>query len=152
MDALLLCILFVVICLIIFDWYDNSNFNCAKIQFSSFKKFYAINPLRWQFKKGMVRCCAENNNVYEMFRFGFLDYFKFMLWKKRLEKHNKQEKHKQSINRMMEVVRQDIAEAELKAKQMKYQGFDDLVKWAGQNTNKDIIDLQKLIEEYKKYL
>lgn len=139
----------IIIIFSIVYWSDNSHFNTPKIKFTSFKKFYEINPKRWQLNHGTVDCRTDTF-VYEKFHFSYFDFYKYRSWFNKLWNSKQQEKHNKSIQRMMDAVKQDIANSEAEAKKIQHQAFDDLIKWAKENTNKDVLDLQKLVEEYKK--
>lgn len=129
------------------DWHDNTSFHYPKIKFVSFKKFYEINPNRWKLRKAAVECVLEGYKV-ETFRFGFLDYLEYELWIKQQEQNSEQERHNRATKRMMDAVKQDIANSEAHAKAMQNKALDDLAKWAAENDTN--LDIKNFIEEYKK--
>ena len=152
MDPFLLLVIIgalsiVIIFLIVF-WSDNTNLNSPKIKFSSLKKFYEVNPTRWKFRGGTVYCYVDTCE-YETFHLGCIDFYRCWAWTSKLDKAEQQEKYNESTKRMMDVVRQDIADAEAKAKATRTNVLDDLAKYAEQYVNKEF-DIMSFIEEYKK--
>lgn len=145
MDPFWLLMLFgalgMVILFSLIFWADTTNLNYPKIKFSSFKKFYEINPSRWTLNNGTVHC-RINTCVQEKFGFSYFEFLKYRSWLKKLRKQQEQEKNNASTKRMMDAVKQDIADSEAKAKKMR----DDLSKIF----ESDNMDLLKFIEEYKK--
>lgn len=138
----------IVIIFSIMFWSDNTNLNSPKIKFSSLKKFYEVNPSRWKFRGGTVYCYVDTCE-YETFHLGCIDFYRCWAWTSKLDKAEKQEKYNESTKRMMDVVRQDIAESKAKSKATFANVFDDLANYAKQHEN-DELDIMSLIEEYKK--
>lgn len=87
-----------------------------KIKFSSFKKFYAINPDRWKIKDDYVTYYNIYSNV-EEFHFGYIDYCRYKWWLKGYKKRKSIEKENEIMKRMIETVKQDIEKTEREAKQ-----------------------------------
>ena len=142
------CIVALIISIV--GWFDNTKFDYPKIKFESFKKFYEINPNRWMCYYAIVECKIKHIADTEKFRFGYLDYLEYRSWLKQREEHNEQERHNRSTKRMMDVVKQDIAVSEAEAKRVQDKAFDDLMKWTAENKTDNNLDLQKLVEEYRK--
>lgn len=127
--------------------YNRSN---PIIQFKSFKKFYALNPKRWKCYDSYVECSTGDNYwSYEKFSFGILDFFKYKLWLKVKSKNDRKEKHDAAKKRMMDAVKIDIARSELEAKRMQAEALNILKQRHSTITDDDIMDIMKLVEEYK---
>jgi hypothetical protein len=126
-----------------FCWSDYTDFSRPKIKFESFKKFYEINPTRWTLQHSMVGCKTKLEcSGGELFRFSFIDYIEYKLWKNDLARSRTQEQHNKVTKRMLDAVKQDIADSEAKAKSMQNKAIDDLTKWANDN-NLDINDFME---------
>lgn len=92
----------------------------AKLKFKSFKRFYNINPDRWDLDDAFVVCkCNTNswNTTKEYFYFGFIDYIRYKFWRRNLNKRDKEKAHAQSTARMINSVREDIKKMELLGQQ-----------------------------------
>ena len=129
-------------------WTDDTLFCYPKIKFASFKKFYEINPNRWVLHSGHVECKIDGKSYAEKFRFSCIGYWKYKLWSKQQEDILEQERHNRSIQRMMDAVKQDIADSETEAKRMQEKLLADLRQQC--DVSDDILfDIMKLVEEYK---
>jgi hypothetical protein len=117
-----------------YDVYTDKN--KPKIKFEAFKKFYAINPDRWNLDIGYVKCkiVNENKSAYrglfytydsEQFYFSFLDYFKYKRFCKQLEKDKLNKKHMEATAKMIGMVKKDIANMENLAEQQKQQAIEN---------------------------
>ena len=94
----------------------------AKLKFKSFKRFYNINPDRWDLDDASVACkCKCNTNSWnvtkEYFYFGIVDHIRYKFWKRNLDKRDKEKAHAQSTARMINSVREDIQKIELLGQQ-----------------------------------
>lgn len=94
----------------------RSDHGYATIDFESFKKFYNINPDRWELHDEYV-CCAtkiEYDMIWksENFQFNYLDYQKYKKWLKNKQEYDKKLKHAKSTAEMIAVVKQDIEKLE----------------------------------------
>ena len=120
------------------------------IDFKSFKKFQALNPFRWNCHDNHVECKLDGHYYsYEKFSFGVLDFFKYKLWLKVKAKNERNEKHNKSKQRMMDAVKKDIAASEAEAKRMQAEALKILKQRHSSITDGDILDIMKLVEEYK---
>lgn len=127
--------------------YNRSN---PIIDFKSFKKFYALNPKRWSCYDGYVECRTGSNYwLYEKFSFNILDFFKYKLWLKAKTKNDRNAKHNAAKQRMMDAVKQDIAASEAEARRMQEAALKIIRQRHSAITNDDILDIMKLVEEYK---
>lgn len=130
-------------------WYEDTHFYLPKIKFASFKKFYEINPNRWALCSGHVECKIDDKYYNpEKFRFSYIGYWKYQSWRKQQQNILKQEKHNESIKRMMDAVKQDIAASEAEAKNAQAKLMEELRKQCNESED-TLFDLMKLVEEYK---
>lgn len=117
------------------------------IDFKSFKKFYTLNPLRWHCHDSCVTCCNTHDFYNDSFSFGLLDFYKYRLWRRAQKKNQYKEKCNEAKKRMMDAVKQDIANSEAEAKRLQDEVLAELrQKYA-------IIpddNLMELLKEYKK--
>jgi len=131
----------------ILEYFDN-RCGYPKIDFKSFKKFYVLNPSRWTCHSGYVDCYTGKGFGYDKFSFGFIDYYKYRCWIKAQERKHTENIHNESKQRMMDAVKQDIANSEAEAKRMHEKLMADLRQQC--DTSDDILfDIMKLVEEYK---
>ena len=92
----------------------------TKLKFKSFKRFYNINPNRWDLYDGFVVCKCNINSWHitkECFYFGIVDYIRYKFWRRNLDKRDKEKAHAQSTARMINSVREDIKKMELLGQQ-----------------------------------
>ena len=120
---------------LIYSISDNVNFRriCPVLKFKTFKKFYDLNPNRWELCDGHVECKIDNNPLgkhyssfvtYERFCFGYFDTFRYKHW---LKCHKKKEKVNikfKSTSQMLLMVKQDIADLEKRAEHEKDSALD----------------------------
>lgn len=111
------------------EWDAHVNSYSAKISFDSFKKFYEINPNRWITGYGTVTCrtAKETWEENDTFCFDFFDYYKYRKWIKQKEKNKKSTRNAEAIKRMMDVVREDIADQEAASKKMSNNAIDEVI-------------------------
>lgn len=88
----------------------------AEIEFESFKKFYDINPERWELYDEHV-CCATDIKYgmiwnSEKFQFNYLDFQKYKKWLKNKKSRDKEMANMQSTAKMIAAVKQDIEKLE----------------------------------------
>ena len=91
----------------------------TKLKFKNFKEFYEVNPERWGLNEGNV-LCRKANCKYDgdTFYFGFLDYIKYVMWKRKIDHRAKSKEDNAATARMLEAVKSDIkASKEAEAKQ-----------------------------------
>ena len=119
---IILCfaLLFMFIC-----WFDSKG-NTPKIKFSSFKKFYAINPYRWNLYDDSVSCRIDNPFGTISTHFGFIDFYRYKLWRNSLDKKNQDKKYAKDMSIIIANVKRDIANTERIAKQ-KYEQAEDIM-------------------------
>lgn len=141
----------ILICLIVFialivgiisfiellmDYTCNTGSNYPKIKFAAFKKFYTINPDRWNLDIASVVCKIVNEeyspyrglfHTYnsERFYFSFLDYLRYTIFRKQLEKDKLKAKHMEATSKMLGMVKKDIANMENLAEQQKKQAMEN---------------------------
>ena len=136
-DIFLSCIALSPILIIGFSTYDilsPDNHKCAaKITFKSFKQFYLINPERWVLYIDYVECIIPSNTKYgflfdskEQFYFNFFDYQKYKKFLKKVEQDKIDTKNMQATAKLLNAVKQDIANMERLAQQQKKQAVDNL--------------------------
>ena len=123
------------------------EYSCTKsndipiIKFDAFRKFYSINPERWELEGDYVVCkidikresifygiCAYNT---ERFRFGFWDFQRYKIFRNQIEKDKMNSKHMESTAKMLGMVKKDIANMEDLAEQQKkkaMENFDSILK------------------------
>ena len=114
------------ILILIACWVDSIG-STPKIKFKSFKNFYELNPDRWRLHDDTVVCKIDfksirNFNICindDKFHFGFIDFYRYKLWKNNLGKRKENKLKAQITARMIAAVKQDIAASEQQAN--KYQ-------------------------------
>ena len=88
----------------------------ANIDFESFRKFYNINPERWELHDDYVRCVTKFKYDiawdYEQFQFNFVDYQKYKKWLNNKKQHDKDVADMKSTAKMIAAVKQDIEKIE----------------------------------------
>ena len=100
-----------------------------KIKFTAFKKFYAINPNRWDIYEDHVAC---NTITYsrEQFHFGFIDFIRYRWWVKGYKKRRRIDKENEIMKKLVDSVKRDIEKTEREAK--RYQDkAQDFMEWFG---------------------
>ena len=128
--------------------YLDKKYGYPKIDFKSFKKFYVLNPSRWTCHSSYVTCHTSKGCGYDNFSFGFIDYYKYKCWMKAQDRQHTENIHNESMQRMMDAVKIDIANSEAEAKRMHEKLLADLRQQC--ETSDDILfDIMKLVEEYK---
>lgn len=141
-----LCIVVGVPSFLIYTWiiYERGY---PLLDFKSFKKFYALNPNRWQCDDTYVECRVDTC-YYERFNFNILDFYQYRMWNRRRMNMKQQEKSNKSIQRMMDAVKIDIANSEAEAKKAQAKLMEELRKQCNESED-TLFDLMKLVEEYK---
>lgn len=100
--------------LIVFCAWRLDNRHYPKIKFKDFKKFYELNPKRWWCANNYVKCRVNNEYDCEIFFFKFIDECRYRIWRRKRDKHKVNKKHNQSIQRMLDAVKEDVAKAKEK--------------------------------------
>lgn len=117
-------------------WLDDSP-DAAKIKFKAFERFYSINPDRWELEDGCVICRIYNdkkkpydglfyNYTKDWFRFGFIDYYRYKKFKRKIERNKVKEKNIQIASRMLKAVREDIENMESLAQKQQSEAMDNI--------------------------
>lgn len=120
----LLFICALLICLAV--WRENRG-PFPRIKLKDFKKFYALNPERWDIAHDYVGC-KTSGAKYEYFSFGFIDYMKYLSWKDELESDEKTKTSMESIQRMLDAVKEDIAKVKAREATDSMAGITQLLK------------------------
>lgn len=109
-------ILLVIFLMLLVEWATSKVYG-PKLKFSSFKKFYTLNPGRWDFCDGCVICKSDVDYGFgrrkDYFTFGFVDFYRYKLWYKKLEKDDKKNRDAESLAYMMASVKKDIESTEV---------------------------------------
>lgn len=99
-----------------FGFYKNWLYGCSgKINFKSFKAFYAMNPELWTLCDGYVEYTKyqDNGTLFETRvsgRLGFnqIDAIKYQIWRKKLEKQKEQEYMNNNYQELLNAFQDDI--------------------------------------------
>lgn len=112
MVILIAAILFGLIMMII----DYPIYLCSanSIKFKSFKSFYNINPGKWELHDDYVNYLKPFEYYYNSynrvkFRFNFIDYYRYRLWKHNLETQKRKIKDYKEYQDVLEEIKKDIA-------------------------------------------
>lgn len=121
--ALLITLMFMCI-----SWSCSLDYG-IKIKFAAFKKFYAINPNRWDIYGDHAAC---NTITYsrEQFHFGFIDFIRYRWWFKGYKKRKRIEKENEIMKKMLDSVKRDIEKTEREAKRYQEKARD-FMEWHG---------------------
>lgn len=82
------------------------------IKFKSFKSFYNINPCKWELHIDYVNYLKPAGYYsYDRvkFRFNFIDYYRYRLWKYNLETQKRKAKYYKEYQDVLEEIKKDIA-------------------------------------------
>lgn len=98
-----------------------------KIKFSSFKRFYEVNPTRWNLCSDGVACCRDDALFGTVLtHFGFIDYYRYKLWLLGLHKREKKKEHAEDLAIIIANIKKDIEHTEQVAAQ-KYKEAKDIL-------------------------
>lgn len=122
MSALFATAFIVMLCV----WSVGTWWSDPKIKFEEFKKFYDINNSRWKLDTTYVRCKINGEYNHVDFRFGFIDFYKYLWWQKQLDKQNKSKSHMEATARMLDAVKKDIENAKSTAQKERDKAIKDL--------------------------
>ena len=103
---LIAAILFGLIMMII-D-YPYYLYGTNPIKFKSFKSFYNINPCKWELHDDYVNYRYYSYDRVK-FRFNFIDYYRYRLWKHNLETQKRKAKYYKEYQDVLEEIKKDIA-------------------------------------------
>lgn len=98
----------------------------VKIKFSSFKKFYDVNPYRWNLCDDGVTCRRDDTYGTVSTHFGFIDFYRYKLWRKGLDKRDREKEHAKDLAIIIANVKKDIENTERVAAQ-KYEEAKDIL-------------------------
>lgn len=92
------------------DWWVGKS-GKLKIKLKQFKRFYNMNPKAWRLKDSYV--IYEVVNGYDgkatfKFYFPFLDFIRYIIFKKGIEKKSAQVKYTESYLKALEYIKKDI--------------------------------------------
>ena len=97
---------------LLIDWSTTKKSNKLKIKLEQFKLFYSMNPNVWELRDDYVIYNVFNKNGYATksfkFYFPFLDFIKYKIFKKRLDKKSTQIKYSESYLEALEYIKKDI--------------------------------------------
>lgn len=127
---------------------DKRQYN--KIKFKDFKKFYELNPKRWRCETSYVICSIKYDFAkYEVFAFNFIDECKYRLWRRGCDKRNTNKKHAESIQRMLDAVKEDIDAAKAKENTDHVAAFKSLLEdLKNMNATAELPSLLELLKKY----
>lgn len=119
------------------SWSLSKSKNNPKIKFKDFKKFYLINPSRWELYDTKIGCLDESKYSYSFghhyirLEFSYFDYLKYVIWKTILKHKKKNIKNTETMLRVVELVKKDIAKSEELAQKRQDEALDNLDKILG---------------------
>lgn len=97
---------------LLIDWSTTKKSNKLKIKLEQFKLFYSMNPNVWELRDDYVIYNVFNKDGYTTksfkFYFPFLDFIKYKIFKKRLDKKSTQVKYSESYLEALEYIKKDI--------------------------------------------
>lgn len=112
-SILVTCLIFAFIYFVdlLIDWSTKKS-NKLKIKLEQFKLFYSINPNVWELRDDYVIYNVFNKDGYATksfkFYFPFLDFIKYKIFKKRLDKKSTQVKYSELYLEALEYIKKDI--------------------------------------------
>lgn len=115
----MICVLIVLVSAIFFImlaiWAIELPCNSQFIKFKSFLSFYNINPNRWSLEDGYVHFFTSGYYPFGSgicYKFNFIDYYRYLWWHKRQKKREKLKKEMDNVNKMIQIIKKDIAKLE----------------------------------------
>lgn len=106
----------VILFAMVLIWYESID-NSTKIKFSSFKKFYEVNPYRWNLFDDGVSCRRDDTCATISTHFGFIDFYRYKLWRKGLDKRDREKEYAKNMSIIIANVKKDIENTERVAAQ-----------------------------------
>lgn len=97
------------------NWKHQSFSDSQYIKFKTFISFYNINPEHWSFGdlyKNKIYFESYYPRANQIYKFNFIDYYRFRIWDKQREKKKKKQKELQNISEMIEVIKYDLSQLE----------------------------------------
>ena len=126
--GIIAAIIYLLVLLFDYTEYHDATKDTPKIKFSTFLIFYDINPTRWSLDYRTVTCKIprkdiNDSHIYkglfdttERFAFSYIDTLRYKHWHNKLQNHNTYQSNCKATARMLEAVKQDIADLESQAK------------------------------------
>lgn len=127
-------------------WLDTCG-NYPRIKFKDFKKFYALNPERWNVLDEHVGC-KTSSGKYEYFRFGFIDFGRYIMWQVKIAQGHTTQAHMEVTQRMMNAVKEDIDAAKAKENINQSAAFKILEDLRKMNMTDECPSLVELLKKY----
>lgn len=90
-----------VLLVMVVCWLGYRDACFAKIKFKDFRKYYALAPERWYCHDPYVEYELFNGGS-QCFYFGFVDFYKYLLWKYKIDKTRERKRHDESIHRFLD--------------------------------------------------
>lgn len=122
-------VIIVLICLLVdYAEYHDSTEGKPTIKFSTFRKFYDINPSRWILNDSRVICKVPRKDIErtvlyssffdreEIFVFNYRDTWRYRRWHEELQNQCTEQNNDKATLRMLEAVKLDIAALEDQSK------------------------------------
>lgn len=106
---------------------NKVNDDSVRMKFNHFKDIYYVNPDRWYMRQCRLYYKYDTQHYYHCYyvTFSYLDWLKFLVWKKRKDYNDKinlkkeeQEQHDIRMAQMLKCVQKDINETYYKIKKM----------------------------------
>ena len=86
------------------DWRHESVSDSQYIKFKTFISFYNIKPEHWSFgglyKNRIYFESCYPYYAYQIYKFSFIDYYRFRIWDKQREKKKKKQKELQNMSQL----------------------------------------------------
>ena len=88
---------------LLYDW-DNYSRDYIRMKFKTFLSFYAINPDRWRLYCDCIEYCPNNTS----FGFNLIDWVRYKIWKRRLNKWRTKQEHLKKYQSTLELIKKDL--------------------------------------------
>ena len=85
----------------------------AKIKYKDFRKYYALNPNRWncrQFSVIYTNYMSTFEEMREYFNFSFIDFCRYSLWQWKLAREESRKRNAESMQRMIDDINKTEAQ------------------------------------------
>lgn len=113
---IILGIILGITCMVwLITWRSVNDGGNPKLKFSSFKKFYALNPNRWILHDDWISCYRDDTYGTIIFDFGFIDYYRYKLWYRKRESDLKKKHNAEQLAHLITAVKKDIENTETTA-------------------------------------
>lgn len=111
--------------------------NPVRIKFKDFIQYYTINPKRWLLCDSYVSVCTDITSLRSLFwtegkccYFGYFDTFKYKIFKKNLNRKEKEKQINKQYAAILEAVQQDIDSIRKQANQEIKEASDKAIEIA----------------------